>query len=290
MLISFKNTFRATSVLMFGQICGYYGWAKLTHKTNYTPERTVSNITIVVQSQSCPTLCDPVDSSTPGFPVLHHLPDLAQTHVRWVGDAIQPSHPLSPLSPPAIFSSIRVLTSEVALCIRWQKYWHFSSNISASKEYSGLISFKIDWFYFLEVQGLLRVFPNTTAQEHQFFSAQLSLWSSSHPYMTTGRTIALTRLTFIGKVMSLIFNMLSRLALTFLPRSKHLLISWLQSTSAVILEPKKIKSVTISIIFPSICHEMMGLDAMILVFWILSFEPAFSLSSFTFIKRLFSSS
>ena len=112
----------------------------------------------------------------------------------------------------------------------------------------------------------------------------------SHPYMTTGKTIALTRRTFVSKVMSLLFNMLSRLVIAFLPRSKCLLISWLQSSSAVILEPKKIKSVTVFIVYPSICHEVMRLDALILVFWILSFKPTFLLSSFTFIKRLFSSS
>jgi len=108
--------------------------------------------------------------------------------------------------------------------------------------------------------------------------------------MTTGKTIALTRWTFVGKVMSLLFNMLSRLVITFLPRSNHLLISWLQLPSAVILEPKKIKSVPVSIVSPSICYEVMGLDAMIFVFWMLSFKPDFSVSSFTFIKRLFSSS
>jgi len=112
----------------------------------------------------------------------------------------------------------------------------------------------------------------------------------SHPYMTTGKTIALTRQTFVGKVMSLLFNMLSRLVIAFLPRSKHFLISWLQSSSAVILESKKRKSVTVSIVSPSICHEVMGLDAMILVLWMLSFKHTISFSSFTFIKRLFSSS
>ena len=112
----------------------------------------------------------------------------------------------------------------------------------------------------------------------------------SHPYMTTEKTIALTRRTFVGKVISLLFNMLSRLVITFLPRSKHLLISWLQSSSAVTLEPPKIKSDTVSAVSPSVCHEVMGLDAMILVFWMLSFKPTFSLSTFTFIKRLFSSS
>ena len=112
----------------------------------------------------------------------------------------------------------------------------------------------------------------------------------SHPYMTTGKTIALTVCTFSGKLMSLLYNMLSIFVIAFLPRSKHLLISWLESPSAVILEPKKIKSVTVSTVSPSICHEVMGPDAMIFVFWMLSFKPAFSLSPFTFIKSLFSSS
>ena len=149
----------------------------------------------------------------------------------------------------------------------------------------------MDWLDLLTVQGTLK----SLLQHHSskasilhhsaFFIVQLS-----HPYMTTGKTIALTRQTFVGKVMSLLFNMLSRLVITFLPRSKHLLISWLQSPSAVILEPKKIKLVTVSIVSPSICHEVMGLDVMILVLWMLSFKPAFSLSSFTFTKKLFSSS
>ena len=129
----------------------------------------------------------------------------------------------------------------------------------------------------------------TTVKKHQFFSDQLSLYYNSHPYMTTGKTTALTRWTFVGKVMSLLFNMLSRLVITLLPRSKHLLISWLQLPSAVILEPPKIKSAIVSTVSPSICHEVMGLDAMILVFWMLSFKPTFSLFYFTFIKRLFSS-
>ena len=122
-----------------------------------------------------------------------------------------------------------------------------------------------------------RVF-NTTIQKHQFFGAQLSSQSNSHPYMTTGKTIALTRRTFVDRVMSLIFNMLYRLVITFLPRSKGLLISWLQSPSAVILEPPKIKSNTVSTVSPSISHEVMRPYAMILVFWMLSFKPAFSLS------------
>ena len=139
----------------------------------------------------------------------------------------------------------------------------------------------------LQSKGLSRVFSNTTVQKHKFFGVQLFLIVQlSHPYMTTGKTVALTRWTFVDKVMSLLFNMLSILVITFLPRSKCLLISWLQSPSAVILEPRKIKSVTVSTVSPLF---VTGLDAMILVFWMLSFKPTFSLS-FSFIKRLFSSS
>ena len=127
----------------------------------------------------------------------------------------------------------------------------------------------------LQSKGLSRVFSNTTAQKHQFFGTQLSLHSNSHPYTTTGKTIALTRQTFVGKVMSLLFNMLSGLVITFLPRSKHLLISWLQSPSAVILEPPKRKSATVSTVSPSICHEVMGPDAVIFVFWMLSLSQLF---------------
>ena len=195
------------------------------------------------------------------------------------------------LLPPSIFPSIRVFSNELVLHIRWPKYWSFSFNISPSNEYSGLISFRMDWFDLPAVQGTLKSLlqhHNSKASILQcsaFFTVQLS-----HPYMTTGKIIALTRWTFIGKVMLLLFNMLSRLVITFLPRSKHLLISCLQSPSAVILEPPKIKSVPVSIVSPSTCHEVMEPDAMILVFWMLSFKPIFSLFSFTFFKRLFSSS
>ena len=147
----------------------------------------------------------------------------------------------------------------------------------SSSEWIGWIS--------LQSKGLSRVFSNTTVQKHQFFSAQLSSQSNSH---ILTKIIALTRLNFVGKVISLLFNMLSRLVITFLPRRKHLLISWLQSPSAVILEPRKIKSDTVSTVYPSISHEVMGPDAVISIFWMLSFKPTFSLSSFTFIKRLFS--
>ena len=173
--------------------------------------------------------------------------------------------------------------------MRWSKYWSFSFSISPSSEYSGLITLRIDWFDLLEVKVTLK----SLLQHHS--SKALILQGSaffmvqpSHPYMTTGKTIALTIRTFVGKVMPLLFNMLSRLVIAFLPRSKHLLISWLQSPSAVILEPKKKKSVTVPIVSPPICHEVMGSDAMILVFWMPSFKPAFSLSSFTVIKRLYS--
>ena len=158
----------------------------------------------------------------------------------------------------SIFSSIRVFSNELALHIRWPKSWSF--NISLSKEYSGLISFRMDWLDLLAVQGTVK----SLLQHHSskasilqcsaFFMVQLS-----HPYITTGKTIALIRWTFVGKVMSLLFNMLSRFVIAFLPRSKHFLISWLQSPSAVILEPKKIKSVTLSIVSPFICHEVMEL-------------------------------
>ena len=194
-------------------------------------------------------------------------------------------HPL--LLLPSIFPNIRVFSNDSFLCIRWPKYWSFS--ISPSNEYSGLISFRIDWFDLLAIQGTLKSLLQHHSSEASvlwhsaFFMVQLS-----HLYMTTGKTVALTRWTFVGKVMSLLFNMLSRLVIAFLPSSKRLLISWLQSPPAVNLEPKKIKSVTVFIVSPSICHEMMGPDAMIFVFWMLSFKPGFSLTSFTFMKRFFS--
>ena len=151
--------------------------------------------------------------------------------------------------------------------MRWPKYWSFSFNTSLSNEDPGLISFRMDRLDLLAVQGTLKGLLQHHSSKTSilrcsgFFIVQLS-----HPYMTTGKTIALTRRTFVGKVMSLLLNMLSRLVITFLPRSKRLLISWLQSPSAVILEPSKIKSLTLSTVSPSICHEVMGLDAMIFVF------------------------
>ena len=156
-----------------------------------------------------------------------------------------------------MFPSIRVFSSELALPIRGPKYWGFSFSISHSNEYSGLIFFRIDWFELLAAQRDSQE-SSLTPQFERINSSADSLLCVQCPYMTTGKTIQ----TFVGKVLFLLFNMLSRFVIAFLPRSKHLLISWLQSLSAVILEPKKIKSVTVSIFSPSICQEVMGLDAM----------------------------
>ena len=210
-------------------------------------------------------------------------------------ESVMPSNHLILCRPllllPSIFPSIRVFSNESVLRIRWPKYWSFSFNISPSKEHPGLISFRMDWLDLLAVQGTLKsLLQHHTSKASILWCSAIFIVQLSHPYMTTRKTIALTRRTFVGKVTSLLFNMLSRLVITFLPRSKHLLISWLHSPSAVILEPRKIKSDTVSTISPSISHEVMGPDAMIFVFWMLSFKPTFSLSSFTFIKRLLSSS
>ena len=191
-------------------------------------------------------------------------------------------------SPPAfrVFPSIRIFSSESLLCIKWPNYWSSSFSISPSNEYSGLISFRIDCFHLLAVQGTLKsLLQHHSSKASIFWCSAFFMSQLSHLCMTTGKTIALTRQTFVSEEMSLLFNMLSRLVIAFLPRSKRLLISWLQSPSAVILEPKKIKSITVSTVFPSICHEVMGADAMILVFWMLRLKPAFPLSSFTFFKR-----
>ena len=186
-------------------------------------------------------------------------------------------HPLLLLA--SIFPSIRVFSNESALRNRWPKYWNFSFSISLSNEYSGLISFRIDWFDLLDVQGtfesLLQHHSSKASglQHSAFFLIQLS-----HLYMTIGKTIALIIQTFVGKVMSLLFSTLSMFVIAFLPRSKYLLISWLQSPSALILEPKKIKSVTVFTFSSSICHEVMGPDTTIFTFFLLSFKPAFPLS------------
>ena len=181
---------------------------------------------------------------------------------QWCHPTISSCRPLLLLL--SIFTSIRVFSNESALPIRWTKYWSFSFNISPSNEHPRLISFRMDWLDLLAVQGTLK-----SLLQHHNSKASILLHSAfyivqlSHPYMTTGKIIPLTRQTFVGKVMSLLLNMLSRLAITSLPRSKRLLISCLQSPSAVILEAPKIKSDTVSTVSPSICHEVMGPDAMI---------------------------
>ena len=207
-------------------------------------------------TQSCLTLCDPMNRSMPGLPIHHQLPESTQT-MSIV--SVMPSNYLTLCRPllllPSIFPSIRVFFNESALRIRWPKYWSFSFNISPSSEHPGLISFRMDWLDLLAVQGTLKSLLQhhsskaSILQHSAFFMVQVS-----HPHMTTGKTTALTRPIFVGKVTSLLFNMLSRLVITFLPRSKCLLISRLQSPSAVIWEPKEIKSVTASIVSPSICH------------------------------------
>ena len=167
---------------------------------------------------------------------------------------------------PSIFPSIRVFSNESTLLMRWPKYWSFSFSISPSSEHPGLISFRMDWLDLLAIQGTCKsLFQHhslkaSILRRSAFFMVQLS-----HPFTTTGKTIALTRWTFVGKVMSLLFNMLSRLVVTSF-KEQASLISWLQSPSAVILEPAKVKSQTLSTVSPSICHEVMGPDAMILVF------------------------
>ena len=164
-----------------------------------------------------------------------------------------------------ILPSISVFSNESTLPMRWPKYWSFSFSISPSDEHPGLISFRMDWLDLLAVQQTLKsLLQHQSSKAWIFQHSALFIVQLSHPYMTTGKNIALTRWTFVGKVMSLLSNRLSRLAITFLPRSKNLLVSWLQSPSAVILEPPKIKSDTVSTVSPSISHEVMGPDAVIL--------------------------
>ena len=190
-------------------------------------------------------------------------------------ESVMPSSHLIPCRPllllPSIRPSIKVFSNESTLHMRWPKYWSFSFSISLSNEHPGLITFRMDWLDLLTVQGTLKSLLQYHSSKASifwcsaFFTVQLS-----HPYLTTGRTIALTRRSFVGKVMSPLFNMLSRLVITFLPRSKHLLISWLQSPSAVILELPKIKSDAVSTVSPSISHEVMGPAYLILKMGILA--------------------
>ena len=223
--------------------------------------QSVSSVT-----QSCPT-------ATPWTAACQASLSIANSQSLLKLMSIESMMPSSHLSlccplllPPSIFPSIRVFSNESVLRNRWPEYWSFTFSISPCNEYSGLISFRMDWLDLLAVQGTLK-----SLLQHHSSKASI-LWRSAvfivqlpHPYMTTGKTIAFTRWAFVDKVMFLLFSMLSRLVVTFLPRSKRLLISWLQSPSAVIFKPPKIKSVTVSTVSPSICHEMMGPDAIILV-------------------------
>ena len=236
-----------------------------------------------------------MDYSTPGFPVLYYLPEFAQTLVLILMTAsnylilccsllLLPS-----IFPSIIYWEIYYFSSELALHIKWPECWRFSFSISPSNEYSELISFRIDWFDLLAVQGTLK-----SLLQHHSSKASI-LWPSaffmvqlSRLYVTTGEHIALTIWAFVDKVMSLIFNMLSRFVIAFLPRSKDLLIAWLQSLSTIILEPKKVKCHSFHF-SPIYLQWSKGPVAMILVLWMLNFKLALSLSSFN-LKRLFSSS
>ena len=194
-------------------------------------------------TQSCLTFCNPMDCSTPGLPVHIHTYN-SQSLLKLMSiESVMPSrHRIlcrHLLLLPSIFPSIRVFSNESVLCIRWPKYWSFSFSISPSSEYSGLISFWMDGLDLLSVQGTLKSLQHHSSKSPILLHSAFFIVQLSHPYMTTGKTIALTRWVFVGKVMSLLFNMLFRLLIAFLPRSKCLFISWLQSPSAVIWSPKK---------------------------------------------------
>ena len=235
-------------------------------------------------TQSCLTLCATWTVACQAF--LYITNSWSLLKLIFI-ESVMPSNHLiiwsSLLLPPSIFPSIRVFSNESVLRIRWPKYWSFSFSISPSNEYSGLISFRIDLFELFAVQGTLKgLLQHHSSKASILQCSVFFVVRFSHPYMTTGKIIHLRRWTFVCKVMSLLFNMLSRLVIVFLPKSKCLLIPWLQSTSAVILEPKKIKSVTVSIFSPSICHEVMGLDAMIFCFLNVEFEASFLTFLFRF--------
>ena len=219
--------------------------------------------------------------ASPSFPLSQSLLKFMSFESVMPSNNLILSHPL--LFLPSIFPSIRVFSNELSLCIRLPKYWCFSFSINPSNKYSGLI--RSSWC----PRGSQSVLQDHTSKASILEHSVLFMVQLSHPYMTTGKTIALTIQTFISSDVSA-SNMLYRFVMAFLPKTKNLLISWLQSPSAVIWEPKKINAVTASTFSLSICHEAMSLDAMILDFWMLYFKLAFSLSSFSLIKRLFSSS
>ena len=219
------------------------------------PQSCISSVQLL--SYVCPTLCNFMGCRRPGFSVHHQLQSLLKLMSI---ESVMPSNHLilccPLLLPPSIYPRFRVFSNGSLLCIRWLKYWSFSFGISPSNEYSGLISFRMDSLDLLTVQGTLKsLLQHHSSKASILQCSTLFIFQLSHPYITSGKTIALTRQTFVGKVMSLLFNTLSRLVITFLPRSKCLLISWLQLPSTVILELRKIKSVTVSIIYPSICMK-----------------------------------
>ena len=225
---------------------------------HYTKRTSVQLSSI---AQSCATLCNPMNRNTPGLPVHHQLPEITQTHVHRVSDAIQPSHTLLSPSPPAPNpSQHQGLFQRVNSSHEVAKVLEFQLQHQSFQWTPRMISFRMDWLDLLEVQGTLKsLFQYHSSKASILLRSAFFIVQLSHPYLTTGKTIALTRWTFVDKVMSLLFNMLSMLVLAFLPRSKSLLISWLQSPSAVILKPRKIKSTTVSTVSPSICHEVMAL-------------------------------
>ena len=205
-------------------------------------------------------LCDPMNHSMPGLSVHHQLLGSTQTHVHWVNEAIQPSYSLSSPSPPALnLSQNQGLFKWVSSLHQGAKVLSFSFNISASNEHSGLMDFRMNWLDLLAVQGICkRLLQHCSLKASIIRCSAFFIVQLSHPYMTTGKTTALTRWTFVDKVMSLLSNMLSRLIITFLPRSKRLLISWLQSPSGVILEPRKIKSGTVSTVCLTMPYFLLG--------------------------------
>ena len=234
---------------------------------------TISSVVLDQSSsvaQSCPALRDSHFASAARQASLSITNSWSLLKLAFV-ESVMPSNHLILCCPllllPSIPPSIRVFSNQSILHIRWPKYWSFSFSISPSKEHPGLISFRMDWLDLLAVQGTLKsLLQHLSSKASILWHSAFLMIQLSHPYMTTGQTTALTRWTLVGKVMSLLLNMLSRLVIILLPRSKCLVISWLQSLSAVILEPLKIKSVTVSTLSPSICHEVMGPGAMILVF------------------------
>ena len=279
----------------------YFTMLKATNPVvaSYYTVAQISTVCFSLVHSVVSNFLDPMDCSMPGLPIHHQLPDLAQILVHQVGDAIQPSHPLSSPSFPAFnLSQTQGLFQWVSSSHQVAKVLEFQLQNQSFQWIFRTDFLYDDWLDLLAVQGTLKSFlQHHTSKASILWRSAFFMVKLSDPYMTSGKTNVLTRWTFVRKVMHLLFNTLSRLVIfhfsrlvTFLPRSKCLLIPWLRSPSAVIMEPKKIKSVTVSIVSQYICHEVMGPDAMIFIFWTLSFKPAFSLSTFTLIKRLFSSS